>query len=59
LLRALAFAMTLTEGGVPPAQITSEGRGETEPLTGKAMDGIAAHRMNRRIEVNIRDASLP
>jgi outer membrane protein OmpA-like peptidoglycan-associated protein len=59
LLRALAFAATLAEGGVLPAQITSEGRGETEPLTGKAMDGIPAHLTNRRIEVYIRDASLP
>lgn len=59
LLRARAFAATLTEGGVLPEQITSEGRGETEPLTGKVMDGIPAHLTNRRIEVYIRDASLP
>jgi len=59
LLRAQAFAATLTEGGVAHEQITSEGRGETEPLTAKAMDGIPAPLMNRRIEVYIRETSLP
>ena len=59
LLRSLAFAATLAEGGVLPAQITSEERGETEPMTGKAMDGMLAHRTNGRIEVYIRGVSLP
>ena len=51
LLRARTFAATISERGVPPEQITSEGRGETEPLTGKAMDGVPAPLMNRRVEI--------
>jgi hypothetical protein len=44
---------------MPPEQITSEGRGGAEPLTGKAMEGIPAPLTNRQIEIRIREASLP
>lgn len=59
LLRARAFAAALTEAGVPSEQIASEGRGEVEPLTRMAQDGIPARVMNRRIEIYIQDPSLP
>jgi len=58
LLRAKAFAAMLTAGGVPIERIASEGRGEDQPLTRQAVDGIAARQVNRRIEIFIRGASL-
>jgi type II secretory pathway predicted ATPase ExeA/outer membrane protein OmpA-like peptidoglycan-associated protein len=59
LRRADAVATLLRAGGVLDRNISSEGRGEREPLTLVPVGGVPAHIANRRIELVIRQIRAP
>jgi len=59
LMRANAVAALLRAGGVLGQNISSEGRGEREPLTRVAVGGVPARIVNRRIELVIHQIDTP
>jgi outer membrane protein OmpA-like peptidoglycan-associated protein len=50
--RAQSVANALTDRGVQPARIVSQGRGETQPVADNAT--VAGRQQNRRVEVRLR-----
>jgi type II secretory pathway predicted ATPase ExeA/outer membrane protein OmpA-like peptidoglycan-associated protein len=58
-IRASAVAALFRANGIPEGKVTSEGRGEGEPLTDVAIGGIPASVLNRRIELIIHETPSP
>lgn len=50
--RARAVMQALTDAGVPPALMTSEGRGPDQPIADNATD--EGRRANRRVDISVR-----
>jgi type II secretory pathway predicted ATPase ExeA/outer membrane protein OmpA-like peptidoglycan-associated protein len=58
-IRASAVAALFRANGIPEERVTSEGRGESEPLTDVAVGGIPASVLNRRIELIMHETPSP
>jgi len=58
-MRASAVAALFRANGVSDEMVTSEGRGEDEPLTSVAIGGIPANTLNRRIELIMHEIEAP